>query len=178
MSLDDTTGGTSDQTATNQGAGASGEGQTKGDEGWREQNTRLRQELSEQKELNRRAVPFVQVALQLQKHDGATYQKLMKGEPLTKAEQKTVDTAQAASGLTVEQFEEKLDQRVQYLLQRQQADRDAADNMKKLDEWAEKELPGYDNMKGSSTWNGALSSVLNTIENGTFEVPKNEKDPL
>jgi len=175
--MDNDTGtGASTQTPTPEG-GTGAAGSQKGDEGWREQTTRLRQELAEQKELNRRAVPFVQTALALQEQDQETYMKLVKGEKLTKAETKTVETTAAAAGITMEQFEAKLDERLGAMYNQQSADRTAAANMAKLDSWASKELPGYDNIKGSPTWNGVLSSVIGTIENGTFQVPETEEDP-
>lgn len=149
------------------------------DEGgaWREQNTRLRQELAEQKELNRKAVPFVQVALALGKADPATYEKLVKGEPLTAKQTATADAAATAAGVTREDFDRLLDEKLGYMLQRMSADRQAEVSMRELDARATKELEGYDKLRGTPTWNGTLESVMKNIENGTFAVPEGVEDP-
>lgn len=151
----------------------------KSDDGgdWREQNTRLRQELAEQKELNRQAVPLVQVALALQTQDKNVYMKLMKGESLTKKQEAVVEEAAKTVGVTEEGLAKMLDERFATLAQRSAADSQARDAMVELDKWATVELPGYENLKGTPTWNGTLSAVLGSIENGTMVVPASVKDP-
>lgn len=174
MTKDDDTGSGTSAVPGSEPAG----GEPKGDEGaWREQNTRLRQELAEQKELNRKAVPLVQVALALGKADPTTYEKLVKGEPLTAKQAATVDAAASAAGMTAEDFDKRLDEKLGLLLQRMQADRQAETGMRELDAKAAKELEGYDKLKGTATWNGVLSSVMGAIENGTYPVPEGVEDP-
>jgi len=149
---------------------------TDADGGLHDQNVRLRQELAEQKELNRRAVPYVQAALALQKADPNTYQKLVKGEELTPKQEAAVDKAAKAEGLTLEQIEKAMDAKLGTLVQQMDANRKAEQDMAKLDEWASKELDGYSKVKGTREWNGVLQSVLGNVENGTWEPPKGE-DP-
>lgn len=172
-----------DGTGTTGGASGQSDGTVvdggKSDDGgaWREQNTRLRQELAEQKDLNRKAVPYVQVAIELQKQDQDTYLKLSKGEALTQAEVKKVEVAAASAGLTREEFDSLLDQKLGQMSQRMVADRQAETNMTALDKRATEELDGYAGMKGTPMWNGVLSSVMGCIENGTYQVPETETDP-
>ena len=176
MTLPDDVGTATDGTPTQ--TPATGDAAAQGDGGdWREQNTRLRQELAEQKELNRRAVPLVQVALQLQEQDADVYTKLLKGEKLTKPQAAAVEEAAEAAGVTPEVLGRMLDERFQQLTQQQSADRQAADAMVELDTWATEKLPGYENLRGTPTWNGTLSAVLGSIENGTMTVPPDVKDP-
>lgn len=160
-------------------AGVEPEGGAKSDaEGaQRDQNIRLRQELAEQKDLNRKAVPYVQVAIELQKQDEDTYIKLQKGEALTKKEEKQVATAAASAGLTRDELEGLLDQKLGAMTQQQAAARQAEINMQALDQRASKELDGYDKLKGTYEWNGVLSSVMGAIENGTYKVPSEVDDP-
>jgi hypothetical protein len=171
--------GTSDQNA---GEGAAGQNQ--GDEGnWREENTKLRQQLAEQKALNSRAVPWVNVAIELQKQQPEVFEKLAKGEPLTKAEQKVVDAAKGQSPdsddapMTRKEFNEALKEGLTGLAQQMQANNEAQGAMKELHSWAAEALPGYDKVYKTPTWSGILSSVLGSIENGTFQVPQDVEDP-
>jgi hypothetical protein len=148
---------------------------------WREENTRLRQQLAEQKALNSRAVPWVNVAIELQKQQPEVFEKLTRGEPLTKAEQKVVTAAQAAGGddapMTRREFAELMQANQNEVVQQINANTAAGKEMEKLHDWATEELPGYDAVHKSPTWNGILNSVLVSIENGTFKVPEKVTDP-
>lgn len=177
-----TTKGTPDQTTD---AGAQGQ-QTDDEGNWREENTKLRQQLAEQKALNSRAVPWVNVAIELQKQQPAVFEKLAKGEPLTGAEQKVVAQAQQQQAsasdaedkpLTRGEFNALMQENLGQMIQTMNANTQAGKAMDKLHDWATKELPGYDNVYQTPTWNGILSSVLGSIENGTFEIPADVKDP-
>lgn len=163
--------------------GRTGDGQNQGDEGnWRDENTKLRQQLAEQKALNSRAVPWVNVALELQKQQPQVFEKLAKGEPLTKAESKAVSDAQDAADdddkpLTRAEFKKLMQENLGEMVQTINANSQAAKAMDELDSWASKELPGYGNVKSTRIWGGYLSAVLGSIENGTMEVPDDVKDP-
>jgi hypothetical protein len=170
--------GTADLTGVEPGAGQKPE---EGDN-WREENTRLRQQLAEQKALNSRAVPWVNVAIELQKQQPEVFEKLTKGEPLTKTEQKVVSAAQSAAQggdtpMTKADFQVMLRENLGEIVQQINANSQASKEMDKLHNWATKELPGYDAVHKSPTWNGILSSVLGSIENGTFQVPEDVADP-
>lgn len=148
---------------------------------WREENTRLRQQLAEQKALNSRAVPWVNVAVELQKQQPEVFEKLTKGEALTRTEQKVVAAAQHAVGddapLTKGEFAEFMQQNQYAVIQQINANTQASKEMEKLHTWATAELPGYDAVNKSPTWNGFLSAVLGSIENGTLRVPADVNDP-
>lgn len=173
--VDDTDAGTGETGQTDGTVGA--DTKSDGEGAWREQNARLRQELVEQKDLNRKAVPFVQVAIELQKQDQDTFVKLSKGEALTKKETQQVTAAAASAGVTREELEGLLDKKLGAMTSKQAADRQAEQNMRAIDQRASKELDGYDGLKGSPTWNGVLSSVMGAIENGTYAVPEGVDDP-
>lgn len=164
----------------NVGEGA--QGQNQGDGGnWREENTKLRQELAEMKALQSKAMPWVNVAVELQKQQPEVFEKLAKGEPLTKAESKVVAAAQSADAdaepLTKGEFKKLMQENLGEMLQQMNANRQAEKAMDDLDGWARKELDGYANVRNTRVWGGYLSAVLGAIENGTMEVPEDVKDP-
>jgi len=168
--------GTADQTVVTDATGQTHDGEGN----WREENTKLRQQLAEQKALNSKATPWVNVAVELQKQEPTIFEKLVRGEPLTAKQQQTVVDAQQAAGekpLTRAEFSEMMKENLGGMMQQMQTNQLAAEAMKELDGWATKELPGYDNVKKAPTWNGILSSVLGSIENGTFKVPESVGDP-
>ena len=166
--------GTADQNGVKPAAGQKHE---EGDD-WREDNTRLRQELAEQKALNSRAVPWVHVATALHKQQPEVFEKLARGEPLTKTEQKVVEAATGDDApLTKREFAELMAANQNETIQQINANTQAGKEMEKLHSWATEELPGYDAVCKSPTWNGILSSVLGSIDNGTFKVPEDVTDP-
>lgn len=163
--------------------GAGGQNQDDGAT-WREENTKLRQQLAEQKALNSKAIPWVNVALELQKQQPEIFQKLVEGKPLTKSEQQTVGRAQDKQTdddddrpPTRAEFKAMMQENLGQMIQQMNANNQAAKAMDELDDWATKEMPGYANVKGTRTWGGFLGAVLESIRNGTMEVPQDVKDP-
>ena len=153
------------------------------------ENSRLRQTLAHQEDLNRQALPYVKVARALQTAPGgdAIIKKLEKGEPLTeKQAAKVVEavdkTGEAVGGVTADEVREMLGEFGQQFHERLQAGRQAEKATSKLDARAIKELEGYEILKGSEDWNTTFPIVMDQIkrgikgEAGGLVVPDDEDD--
>lgn len=182
--------GTSSQGTGTQGtSGQAGEGEEVAR--LRSDNTKLRMQLAENEKISAKAVPLVRLAQSLLRADGGKeiVEKLEKGEPLTKKEEKVVQQAQQQEGtvggdaekpLTLTEakelfggmFREAVDQFGQTVA----AERKAAENVAHLDEWAEKELEGYKFLKHDPQFQHLVETVRVQISENLLEVPKEEED--
>lgn len=150
---------------------------------WRAENTRLRQELAKVKDLNRQAVPFVNLALALKNAPGGAdiIEKLHRGEALSAKEEKQVAKAASespeADRLSVEQLEALFDRKLTVFEQRMFEAREAEKQMEKLHQRAAKEFVGYDELRHTPEWKRRLQVMLGMIENRAVEVPDEEPDP-
>jgi hypothetical protein len=143
---------------------------------WRAENTRLRQALAKERENNRRAVPYVNAWAALQKAPGGAeiIEKLQKGEALTAKEEKAVEKVETAQGLTREELEKLLAAERQNLFQMWTQTQRAEKDMQELHARAERELPGYGELKKQPEWNRRLSVTLRMMQ----EQDPNTGEPL
>lgn len=149
---------------------------------WKAESTRLRQELAKVRQLNRQATPLAQLGYALQNAPGgdAIIEKLVKGEPLTAKETKTVEKASEASGgngLSLEAIEEVLEKKLTNF-ERKQLERQRSEvAMQRLHERGKKELPGYEEIYQTPEWNRRLNTILRMAETEEGFVPDEEADP-
>ena len=170
------TAGTGDDAA---GTGDADEGGLKAD------NTRLRQEVARLQELTERSVPFVDAVQRMSKTalGKQVIEKLQKGESvddLLPKEEKELEKQAEKAGLSMDELKTLLEERDEKLAQKLtdnvRVSMDARDGVRELNEWASKELPGYDKIKGTPTWNGYLDAAQMAIQKGTLALPEG-KDP-
>lgn len=165
-------------TSGQQGADAAGDGGA-GDEAVK---TKLRQRIAELEQQTQDAIPYVNAINTLSSTTVGKQiiEKIQKGEELTKYElkvaEKVVGTGDPeGSPLTAKQLEAKLaesEQRVaETVSERMRALRDAEKSNDQLEAWANKELPGYDKVRGTKAWNGYFDATINAVRNKTIEIP-------
>ena len=150
----------------------------------RSENTRLRQNLAENEKLSTRAVPLVRLAQALIGAPGGQeiVEKLEKGEPLTKAEEKKATAAAAESDKPLtkaeakELFSELHKESVKEFGESVAADRKADESLKALDERAEKELEGYKDLRRDPQFQGWINATLEQIRAKTIVLPEGEDD--
>jgi len=165
---DETTPGTGTSNQEPGSLGTSGVGEGEEVSRLRSENTRLRQSLADSEKLGTRAVPLVRIAQALINAPGGNeiVEKLEKGEPLTKAEERKVEKA-AETPVTLAAVEELLDKKMQETSSRfgqtVAAERKAAESLKALDERAVKELEGYKDLKRDPQFNGWVSAVIEQL---------------
>jgi len=161
------------------GSGDADEGTLKAD------NTRLRQEVAKLQELTERSVPFVNAVQQMSKTalGKQVIEKLQKGESvddLLPKEGKELKEQAEKAGLSMDALKTVLEERDERLAQRLtdnvRVSMDAREAVQALNIWASKELPGYDKIKGTPTWNGYLDAAQTAIQRGTLVLPEG-KDP-
>lgn len=157
-------------------------GSDSGSVDWRAETTRLQQRLKKAEDINRNNLPFAQLGYALQNAKGGNkiIEKLQKGEALTVAEEKQLEEAKGETGstsLSLEQVEELLKKQAQELDQRWFESRKAERAMEKLQQWAVKTYPGWEEVFETPEWNQHLNSVLASIEQGVLQVPESEPDP-
>jgi hypothetical protein len=148
------------------------------------ENTRLRQENARNKQIQQRALPYVQGFIELEKATGgkdiiAKLEKAReKGVPanLTQEEQAKVEDAAAAAGvapgITAEQLTAALDQHEQKTFDRE----NARDAVRRLQERGIKELPGYESLYRTPEWARKKSVVLALAQNDPSIIPDDETD--
>lgn len=148
-------------------------------------NTRLRQEVAKLQELTERSVPFVDAVQRMSKTTlgKQVIEKLQKGESvddLLPKEGKELEEQAKKAGLSMDELKIVLEERDEKLAQKLtdnvRVSMDARDGVRALNEWASKELPGYDGIKGTPTWNGYLDAAQTAIQRGTLVLPEG-KDP-
>ncbi len=135
-------------------------------------------------------MPYVQTAMALQAAPGGTaiIEKLQKGEPLTVAQEKKLEKAQAEAGTTgmsEEQVEKMLDTAAQKFENRLWESNKAKDAMDSLHDWARTaktksgtlKYSGYDELHTSPEWNEHLGTILDAIQAGKLQVPEGWSDP-
>ena len=167
------------------GSGEGAEGSGEDESGLRADNTRLRQRVARLEELTQQSVPFVDAIKRLATTElgKQVIEKLQKGEnvdELMKKETKELEKQAASAGLTKEELDAVLKERDQRLtneiVEGMRVSMDAREGVRALDAWAEKELPGFEALKGTPAWAGYLSAAQAAIKEGTLELPEG-KDP-
>ena len=155
----------------------SAEGSNGASHDFRAEATRLRQELAQTKELNRQAVPWVNLAMALKQAPGGNeiIERLQKGEPLTAKQEAVVEkvTERQGTPLTVEQlhamfetFEQRLD-----------AKELAKEDLRTMNARADQELPGLTDVLKTAEGKRRLNVVLGMIQGEAIAVPDDEPDP-
>lgn len=153
--------------------------------GLKADNTRLRQEVARLQELTQRSVPFVDAVQRMSKSalGKQVIEKLQKGESvddLLPKEERELEKQAEKAGLSMDELKTLLEERDEKLAQKltdnMRVSMEARDGVKALNDWASKELPGYDKIKGTPTWNGYLDAAQTAIQRGTLVLPEG-KDP-
>jgi hypothetical protein len=150
---------------------------------WRAENTRLRQELSKVRDLNRQAIPFVNLAIALKQAPGGAdiIAKLERGEALTAKQEATVTKVTEAeserTGVSVEALEKLLDSKLFTFEQRLQEGERAKEALKDLYSRADKELPGLREVLQTPEGKRRLNVILGMISQQAIDVPDDEPDP-
>lgn len=161
--------------------GDAGTGDLKGE------NTRLRQRLAQLEQRNTDAVPYVNavVALSKTKVGAQIMERIQNGEDLTEYQLSRVEKALATEtpppGITEEQLREALKtergETMNAFADKLRTMRMAEKSNAALEAKAEKELPGYEKLRGTPVWKGAMDAVIGAIRNGTIPVPEGQ-DPF
>src|SRR3989304_4646716 len=120
----------------------SAEGGTGASHDFRAENTRLRQELAKVKDLNRQAVPWVNLAVALKQATGGAeiIARLEKGEALTAKQEAAVEKATGVDTKNVSV--EELQNMFLTLEQRLERREGAKEDLKAMNARADKEMPG------------------------------------
>lgn len=171
------------QSGQSSASAESGAQDTNDVERFRSENDRLRGENTRLKQLNQKAVPWVQVALKLNEtpEGQAIIQRIVEGKPLTEGQEGKVKDAQTKTaseeGLTEEKVGQIIEEKLSKVMDSVDAKSAAREAVRELDQWAAKELPGYNNIKRSDLWNRAFASVEALVQNGVYVVPESEENP-
>lgn len=159
------------------------------------ENTRLKQELAQSRDMNRNAEPLVNLARTLWNAPGGKeiVEKLRRGESLTSGEVATATNAQgvaqaqatghtpggqSTAGMSKDEIRTLMREELQAFERSQWEGRKSEQHISKLHERAAKELEGYENIAGTPQWNQMLDTVLAAMEAETLAPPDDEPDPL
>lgn len=177
------------ETAPNEGALDQVSGEAGGEVArLKAENTKLMQRNAEIEKYAERAVPYVQVAQALQAAPGGQdiIEKLKKGEPLTKAEEKKAEEAAKTAaeeggkaltkGEAKELFESMIGEATSKFGETVSAERNAEKSIIALEARAEKELEGYEHLKNDPTFKMWRATTIENIKNERLQVPKDEDD--
>ena len=155
----------------------SAEGGTGASHDFRAENTRLRQELAKVKDLNRQAVPWVNLAVALKQATGGAeiIARLEKGEALTAKQEAAVEKATGVDTKNVSV--EELQNMFLTLEQRLEAREAAKEDLKTMNARADKEMPGLTDVLKTSEGKRRLNVVIEMIRQEAINVPDDEPDP-
>ena len=125
--------------------------------------------------------PYIQLGIAVKENPqlSAYVDQVLKGEPVTQAQQKAGDQASKSMGMTpevfldtvVKQVSQKVTKDVQ---QTMDANTTAARQWDKIDTRARKELKHYDQLQQHPAYLGWVSAMNQAIDNGTLLVPDGE----
>jgi hypothetical protein len=156
----------------------SADGESGASHDFRAENTRLREELSKTRGLNRQAVPLVNLALALKQAPGGAdiIARLERGEALTAKQETAVEKAVEQTGSTGV-TSEQLQQMFMTLEQRLEAKELAKEDLKGLNSWADETLPGLTDVLKTPEGKRRLNVVLGMIREQAIDVPDDEISP-
>lgn len=142
---------------------------------FRAEATKLRQELAKVKELNRQAVPFVNLAMALKQAPGGAeiISRLERGEALTAKQEATVERVADAKNLT----SEELQQMFMTLEQRLEAREQAKESLKDMNARADAEMPGLTDVLKTAEGKRRLNVVIEMLRQEAITLPDDEPDP-